>query len=1017
MAVKVFGVKIYLQDHAAKVTADAAIGLYNTTSVLAADVDAATNIATISDAGLFTVGDVVTLMAGDGSTPQDNVITVVDGTALTFADNWTNGYLIYDGHLDGNSVFRWIQNSASGVTGWATTMILEDGISGYSRIADYRLGGAVSNPGSCGVTVKNTQKFWKDLVDLGVNLNGMEFRLYEFTDAAQTLKWRGFVEETGYDAVQYQISAKSGDRNKRNTALAKQVNEDDYPNASSSALGQTVPVIFGGSQKVKSLILTESQPILAKSLGFIPYSWLNVNERENDQFVVVSYDTSEGYPRLQIRITENETVGVSGIATILLNKYVEISSGSGANQVRKILEASVASVGTGGACIYLKLSAWLNVAPAANDFVKLYTSTNQIYFESWASIGIVDGLFTFLDDKYYLLNDVAYSLLGTTGAQINNDFSQNGIDSFSAFISIPCTSSISSYSTSLMPGYSGASTTDEGDMQLISGFPGVYSVPALTQGDHRSGNAIDGFTEWQHGPSSHFITYIGLCIEIPKPIVSDEINVTGCYLLLDDTITWDSDTFALIAGATYSFKVIPKYYLGWGTERTVTSFVYNTMTATSFKLQNKYDSTNYYQYLLSTASQIGYVAASLGITSSDQFKRLKSGVISFFYGTHASSSQPDIVTTYTLSQALAHGFLLATDLDYDDIYVDASGRIYNDTWGARKTAASLIENPVDILEHACRLQNWSERSPVPTNGWGYGYASGALIKTTGTGSFDATNLQSLKTLSICEQITDYDKSYTDRLKAAICKAFFLGSYIDENGYECIRLLDPHATAEYTVTMADITDRKKIKVTPAPVDEIYPAPFVKYQKDPATGEAQRIIQFTNTDAAAFSEAYVKAPAGVFTGDDASYYWTKCKALWNKTRQTNEMPSDMSELDFLNGQDADAAAKLYITTLIEWMGAYEIEFPVHYSKASGWKEGTVFTINLPHQTDGSTITCILEEIRVDVNPPYECNIRALIWLEGVEAEYWIQEVMGVFGDDNDWTEVMTTGGAVESITEKK
>jgi len=82
--------------------------------------------------------------------------------------------------------------------------------------------------------------------------------------------------------------------------------------------------------------------------------------------------------------------------------------------------------------------------------------------------------------------------------------------------------------------------------------------------------------------------------------------------------------------------------------------------------------------------------------------------------------------------------ILRKDMDIKDaIYSPMIGRIYNDTWESRKTAENPIWDIVDIMEHVARLQCWSESSPMPSGGWGKGYATGARINT-GYSSFTTT---------------------------------------------------------------------------------------------------------------------------------------------------------------------------------------------------------------------------------------------------------------------------------------
>ena len=137
---------------------------------------------------------------------------------------------------------------------------------------------------------------------------------------------------------------------------------------------------------------------------------------------------------------------------------------------------------------------------------------------------------------------------------------------------------------------------------------------------------------------------------------------------------------------------------------------------------------------------------------------------------------------------------LICELDSDisqALYSIWAGRIFNDTWGARKTAANLMSSPIDIFEHVCRLQNWSEVGDLVV--YGKQYCPNAKIKTSGAGSFDDSGLAAVKALSPVFQITDEKDGWTDRLKEALCKRFFLISRQDSDGNECLHYLDPQLT--------------------------------------------------------------------------------------------------------------------------------------------------------------------------------------------------------------------------------
>ena len=87
----------------------------------------------------------------------------------------------------------------------------------------------------------------------------------------------------------------------------------------------------------------------------------------------------------------------------------------------------------------------------------------------------------------------------------------------------------------------------------------------------------------------------------------------------------------------------------------------------------------------------------------------------------------------------------------------------------------MINNPIDILEHVLRLQNWSEQEE--TKEWGKEYANVPLIDVSTTeGGFDYEDLDPVKALRPARQILRYNDAYTDKIARSLCKQFFLCNY-------------------------------------------------------------------------------------------------------------------------------------------------------------------------------------------------------------------------------------------------
>ena len=349
----------------------------------------------------------------------------------------------------------------------------------------------------------------------------------------------------------------------------------------------------------------------------------------------------------------------------------------------------------------------------------------------------------------------------------------------------------------------------------------------------------------------------------------------------------------------------------------------------------------------------------------------------------------------------------------DKIYTLLKGRIFNSTWGGRVTAANLIESPLDIYEALCRMQDWSERAAMPSGGWGRAYCDYALIKTSGDGSFDTTELDELDDYSAAAQITDTNDGSTDFLRNRLAREFGFLGYIDNNGYECVKKIpateDDLETPTDIITFADIqlADSKITIIEPDPA-HIYAEPFVRYNKNMATGEYESIIRVHNVTAAAFNDSsredsgWVESPAGIFTGGEAKALWDECTNLYKICSIINNPPAEITDLFWANGGDhAHEIAKRYITRLVYWMRLKRCTFKVHFACTAGggmsvrdWMEGHRFILKLPHETDNVEIECIASKIVIDTNKPYYIEVSAyMLETEKLPEDFYWKDTMDI------------------------
>jgi hypothetical protein len=349
------------------------------------------------------------------------------------------------------------------------------------------------------------------------------------------------------------------------------------------------------------------------------------------------------------------------------------------------------------------------------------------------------------------------------------------------------------------------------------------------------------------------------------------------------------------------------------------------------------------------------------------------------------------------------------------IYTPHRGRIYNSRWDNRVPTGNLMEDPRHIMEHVCRLQNWSERSVTPSIGWGLTYPGVSLIATgsTVTGSFDALDAEfiSLGSLKAARQIEDENEGYTDDIKRTLCRNFHMANWVNKAGQECVlRMIRSEYSPGDLITLAHITDRKKIKITEPSPENVYCEPFVRYDIDPATGNPQRIIRVKNASAYTFSDGWIEAPDGVFSGSgEQSEYWGRCHALWQKTNMVTKPPTELTDIKWANGNvtNADAIAKEYLTNWITWMHNIKVSFPIHTERAKFLEECHRFKLQLPHQTGNTQVECLLTKVTVDPNHPFESTVEAIIYAETLPVGFDIQDTMTMLTGNDNWQDTLTAG----------
>ena len=303
----------------------------------------------------------------------------------------------------------------------------------------------------------------------------------------------------------------------------------------------------------------------------------------------------------------------------------------------------------------------------------------------------------------------------------------------------------------------------------------------------------------------------------------------------------------------------------------------------------------------------------------------------------------------------------------NEIYAYCAGRLFDDTWGSRKTAANMITTPAEIIEHCERLGNWGTATIEP----GLEYDSAALIKTTGEGSFDAANLLPSALIDTYGnflpgfQLFEANEQWLQDVKALICREYSLLSYYDNNGYACLKTFDLEAPTE-SILFTDIKNTLPDLETPK-VEDVYCQPTINYRYNSGSEkyDGQLIVSnITQTSwLAAYTIGFDNTTLRSDGRSDGQHVWELCRDAYLQYQQIEQVPTDWSDLrTVVDYDDAVAILKKKIEIML-----YNRQPGVVVSYAKG-RDYHVFQhvmFNHPHRTSGKTIECLIESVDKNKN----------------------------------------------------
>ena len=1082
---------------------------------------------------------------------EDHIISVISTDTLTMASNISKTYeAAKSGTAYASSKFRWIQNSVTSLTGWATGIITAGGIKTFTRRADDLIrGGALAAGGTAGITVKNTDQFFNTISGKKIYINGLKATVVLFTDTARSDEWSGVCEKPTWNTKEYMINFSQPNAIRR-ANIVTQISRTDFPYADPDLEGKALPVTYG-----------EFRPLYDENgnISFSSYAKFvrianSVDRWKNDRYYnTITPDKqvmfpviapSGSTPTLWFDISLGLSLG-GGSASYpsWVGWYLKSSEGQSNGAYRAIVSATISSlvakiqvadyftdVPEGDATAKDDNQTWIQIEDINRSYavesepcfaytdkdgtalttgLELYSYTSDESVSVSGAQEIVRIVATI--ESFRRLPQFAYKDSGNAlKNQIDIDVSlfENDVDTLNSFILLPV-ENFTEYTESTLENLnaSGSDTYENYERIVTDGYYFKNSVQrkgtiSIAKGDPAlvidkdpdtmyTVDIVQETTAQLIGVSVYDQIY---AVKFDLPEIPDNFEFDSVYIAIDmNSQVYDStpdnytdlilryrrflgyaeDIVVTAEGAMYDDVLTSgdRSYSAFGVVNSMPDFYYPDVSEGSKGFYVNSDISS------DTNEFTGYTRFQLsGVSTVDQYRAVHECILAMYEKYTANVSTYYGKWRMDIKQ-IAVMFKKKASIK-DAIFLPFKGRIFNDTWEGRKTAASMVESPIDIYEDVCRRQNWGDVSASPAAGWGKGIAPNARINiarsllsgnaasgqadvaivdasrfhanqlvtvkddtsseairilsisgntltmganltnayTTAAnavcwadGCFDADDLTAWAvTLRPARQLLELEDGWTDELKASLTRDFMLVGWVNKWGEECVkRIIKEETSPTDTITLADITDRMRIRIDEPNPDDIYPEPFVMYARNPETREYQKSIRFTNVDATSYDSSYVEGWL-VGLGASAEEYWKRCGVLWNYIHEVGKPSSDFTDIEWGDGYYGRDVGWNSITEKIDWAYNPVISFPAHYNKVGKWEEGHEFIVQLPHQTNDVNIECRLVQIAIEPNEPYECSVSAIMLSATIPADFNIQDSTTYTGGDRDWIDTTTTYG---------
>jgi hypothetical protein len=532
------------------------------------------------------------------------------------------------------------------------------------------------------------------------------------------------------------------------------------------------------------------------------------------------------------------------------------------------------------------------------------------------------------------------------------------------------------------------------------------------------------------GVSFGYKWYLGQAIKMRLPAPPDGFEFDEAYLLIDHSLALDLVSGDYTTFSPYQRRTNISYRKFIGPKTSVNFEAFTELVplnldsfmvvrnAPDFYYNDTIDSKNKNFYVpetldySETANEGSFVYGKTlfklpTVSSVDDYKAIYELMVNTSNIMYTNNETVKLTARYV---SLGIMFRKSTSIK-DAVFSPHAGRVYGDRWGFRKTETDMIENPVDVVEHITRLENWSESGDSVSIG--KTYSPSAKIKTDGDdGSFDYYSLGPIggtdvskwapKDLKISRQIFDEAEGWSDEIKRSLLADTFCTTYTDKSGYECIGYLGnvgPYASIDLTKIIGNVGS-----IIEPNLQDIYCEPVVNYNWNYGSEKFDGMMRVLDSNDPGGTGWTADRTPGIYgIGNisagvpDGKIIWGMARALQQRYRQIEKPPSDLTDKKwFYRYEDA----LWYLYRWLESQARRRVEITVPYSVGKDFFASKHIQISLPHQTNNQYVECIIEGITKEKMFNGGSVKLRLIMLENVGIESSLQDAdTGIKMQDTD------------------